>query len=66
MADLWQIILFYIRNYEVTRFPRSFLAQLVNLNHDLLTIVELYNQMSKAHIEQTVISHIQQYVIYLM
>jgi len=61
MSDLWQILLFYIRNFEITRFPRSFLSQLVSLNHNMLTIIELYTQMSKTRIDHTVLSHIQQF-----
>ena len=59
MSDLWQILLFYIRNFEITRFPRSFLAQLVSLNHNMLTMVELYTQMSKTCIDDAILSHVQ-------
>jgi len=60
MPDLWQILIFYIRNFDITMFPRSVLSQLICINHKLLTSVESYNKIFGAQLEQTILEHVKQ------
>ena len=59
MKDLWQIVLLYIRCFDILEFEKSFLTQLVCFNHKLLSTVEMYRQMSK-RMDSALYDHILQ------